>query len=105
MSRRVRSSNVANRRGVPKGWAMARWVSGCRLGAAHYAIDQLRGLQPRRLGYFDEIEHIDLALAGLDAPNEVIGPLQFGRKLPLSQARRLACLDNRGNQCAMSRAA
>jgi hypothetical protein len=72
---------------------------------AHYAIHQLGGLKPGGLGYFDEVEHVDLAFAGLDAPDEIIGPLQFGCKFPLTQARRVARLNNRSNQCAMSRAA
>jgi hypothetical protein len=72
---------------------------------AHYAIHQLGGLEPGSLGYFDEVEHVDLALAGLDAPDEIIGPLEFGRKFPLTQARGVARLDNRSNQCAVSRAA
>jgi len=72
---------------------------------AHYATHQLGGLKPCGLSYFDEVEYVNLAFAGLDSPDKIIGPLQFGRKFPLTQSRCFASLDNRANQCAMSCAA
>ena len=97
--------NVPSRRGLLKVCGGPRWASARRRGVAHYAIHQLGRLKPGSLGYFDEVEHVDLALGGLDAPHEIVGPLQFRCKFPLTQARRFARLDNRCNQCAMSRAA
>src|SRR5258708_13753365 len=51
---------------------------------------------------FDELNHIDAPLAGLDAPDEGVRALQARREVALRQARLLAALHQNVNQASVT---